>query len=158
VTTYYVRTIINGSPTVFFTSTTGGFTSVTDVFKRDTDNVFSVCYNIGTPPIDFGELPEHRTIAPAIHLANQYPSLVIGAKFYSPTPNRWVAANWTDPEVDYTAWINELCNYFEAIKGNYSFYGEDTGVINLYVFRIYTIYYPVFMKGNDSHADFTVVV
>jgi len=69
----------------------------------------------------------------------------------------WSAQGWTNPDVNYSNWLSELCTFFDTAKvATASLYGTDDDEVNIYILKWYlgnTRYYPIFKKGNDSHYD-----
>ncbi len=155
-TKYYVRTIPNPPLAPVLTYTTNvKWVTVEDFIKRDTDNIFSVCEIIGTPPDNFNDSPRGRTTDIHLSLVTQTPEIIIGVKSLSYlTAARWVTAGWSSPSTSYSTYLSELCAFFESAKvTDASIYGTDNGEINLYVFSFSSNFFPIFMKGNDSHYD-----
>jgi len=69
--------------------------------------------------------------------------------------------SWTDPDSDYSTWLQEVVDFIDRLKGTADYWGTDRGEINIYVFKYRYAdyptsgwaYYPIFYQGNNVAYD-----
>ena len=80
----------------------------------------------------------------------------------------WENYDWTNPDTDYSTWVNEVATLINTGKENTcsEVWGCDNGEINLYILKYkYSDqpstgwgYYPIFNKGNDANHDSIITI
>lgn len=68
---------------------------------------------------------------------------------------------WTNPDTNYTVWLQEIVDFVDNQKGSMTDWGTDTDIINIYVFKYKYAnqpstgwgYFPLFFMGNDAQYD-----
>jgi len=183
-TNYYVRTFTCGpflgddythNKFLYDFNSTFGRTSedmMTDGISSQYDGnaenqLYNICASVESHGVILPHAPRNKTTD--IHLQKTYQHIEAGyySIFFYKAGNleTWESYGWTDPQTNYSTWLDEICAFFEEAKvTDSSIYGTDNGEINVYVItwemfgsdRLF--YLPIFRKGSDSHYDSIIEV